>query len=178
MSVVRIYLDVDGVINVMPSPNTNGLWDAGQKDVPYSVLGYGDIIWKKYTLRWRKKVVEWLAEMSRRDDVEIWWLTTWNHNAVEQLDALFDIKSSGYVRWGMSPTDYNQYFKCVALQEDQEQSPGPFIWADDVATRIFNYRTPFGDREDFFAIQPIDTVGITDENLDKMEKFIQKYASN
>ena len=72
---VDIYLDVDGVLNAV-SPSTPRTWGWGESEC-VTVNGF--------PIRYSPMMVDRFNVLAARDDVTVWWLTTWEHDAASLL---------------------------------------------------------------------------------------------
>lgn len=100
------------------------------------------------------------------------------------LDQNFGFESVGYLPWQKRMGDYNQVFKKVALQRDQELSPSKFIWLDDMANipdshqKLFSSglaKLPGIDRDErYLSICTTREVGVSEKELDQVCEWIEK----
>lgn len=133
---IRIYMDVDGVIkpSVKSEEELNERFpNAVEIDVVphYSWDDPMNLLRGKFW--WNEDVVARLAKLSRHPHIDFVWLTDWRVSAPTALDELLGIHSLGYLDWQKKFTDYNQFFKRVAILDEQKEAPSKFIWVDDRA---------------------------------------------
>lgn len=176
---VRFYSDVDGVSVLQfetmeareaHNPHTN---------VEMLMVGYGGINKKKLSVEWNAPIAEALAAYSKSSQVDFVWLTSWYWNAPLLLDPLFKIHSLGYLPWGESKSDHNQFFKAVAIAEDQKKNPSAFIWVDDIAATAS--ATAFLEREgvdlsNALIIKTDMVDGLTAREITRIEAFLATQA--
>lgn len=191
----RIYLDVDGV--VFPYSREE------EDSVPYgnktaSIIFNSQVLGNEgkkveAEFSWNETVIDRLSAISHNPKVDVVWLTAWQHNAPQFLDLILNITSLGYLPWQIKRSDYSQVFKLVAIEEEQQAFPSPFIWIDDVANqRNFSHpkKTLFSKPvrklktgllkkwvttipgEQYLTVTPNSFTGLTLGHLDEVEKFI------
>lgn len=160
---VRLYLDVDGVINTgYPS------WPR----VAEKRVGNRHGEW---LIRWSPDL---LAELSSLD-VNLVWTTTWTHDASGPLAEALDFDFGKGKRWlqrqpGEDPFP-SIHWKDRAILRDQGTDPAPYIWVDDElrAARWAQYEPSVGHK--LFTnliVGPNPDMGITPEHIEKMRQFI------
>lgn len=140
---VRIYMDVDGVVIPLTpyedQPVVSALKEAEINVFPpYSFTSE----MKRISVAYNEFAAQKLSEWSHRDDVDFIWLTSWRVNAPNALDELFNIKSAGYLPWDLKMSDYNGFFKRIALMEEQEGYPSDFVWVDDISNSTGRFDSP------------------------------------
>lgn len=121
----RFYCDVDGVIFPFDTEITTA-----------SVTLHYEDGGKIDEFHFNQEVADWLAQISSKTDFV--WLTSWRENAPTLLDPVLGTKSLGYLPWAAKLSDHTQFFKKVALKQDQQLSSSPFVWVDDVANRTYS----------------------------------------
>jgi len=165
--VVRIYMEVDGVINALQAPN---LW--GPKT--FDSIDFGG-----YTFVWSTEAVASLEAMCSRDDVEIVWLTTWSSN----INVLARLLGFGHVfaearvieEIEMWSTPFE---KADALLRDLEENPlsGGWMWLDSVSDDVMQ-STEYVERmvmENGYVPPISDVVGISPSMVKYMSKRIRE----
>jgi len=165
---VQIYCDVDGVINIPPSPHTGNGYDSGALLTIKQNMGYGQTEDIEVEIRWRSFVIDFFREAN----ADFHWLTSWDQNAVDVLDPLLQLNSKGFIPWSKKFSDFSQSFKGRAIEQLQQANPTPFIWIDDIATGNYK-RLSFGKRKDILVIQTDPEIGIADEDMTQMAAFIK-----
>lgn len=116
----RLYLDVDGVLNVLgtppPDPGHDGWDDVELHEQVPSHAGAFD-------LRLSRSMVAEVAAL----DADVAWLTTWRADAVAEVAPLVDApRDWPWLDW--------QHDKVEAVVADLTATgPRPFVWIDDVA---------------------------------------------
>lgn len=153
----RIYLDVDGVI--LPFRQFKYEEPIRELDERASIT-YMDsrvmgrpVSLRKTEIGYDSTVISRLSDLSKRDDVDLVWLSSWRASAPHAFDAPLDIKSVGFLDWDQKFSDYTQVFKGVAIREEQEAYPSKFVWIDDLANHRDNYGIvgPDGKRPKYFS---------------------------
>ncbi|MFS0885126.1 HAD domain-containing protein [Aeromicrobium sp. 179-A 4D2 NHS] len=164
MANVRLYLDVDGVINA---------WS------PFGDFTSGDDRYRRAraagtVVTYRPVVVDAINTLSR-SGVEVLWLTTWKEQDRAELT-----RALGFEQFrGLTREQENGlWWKTAAILNDFEQrGPAPFIWADDDLS-IFEYDNLTQyllERDQMVAIAPMCPVepglGLSDDELEFMYRF-------
>lgn len=165
MTTVRLYLDVDGVINA---------WSPTRSPDP-SDLRYRRVRAAGTIVTYRPVVVDAINALSRAGVVEVNWLTTWNaRDRSELVPALGFDEFRGLTR----EPENGLWWKTAAILADfKERGPAPFIWADDDLT-VFEYDNlteHLIERDQMVPVAPICPVepglGLSNDDLDFMERF-------
>jgi hypothetical protein len=166
---VRIYQDVDGVINAhMP-------YGWGRLQNGYAKSGLTD-----YKIRWAPHMIEALDAL---DAVRV-WATTWCADAEWGIAPLVGFKPAERVLMPRSGevTFPSVYWKIDAIVADQESDPGPFIWLDDEShdplTDTKGQTLPYNPadiaRKLGGLVPLIDTrLGITPQHIADMQEYIK-----
>lgn len=162
-----LFCDVDGVVNVPKGSHDNLI------ETPFRFLEGLPKFFNYKTFRHRPEVENFIKTI----EAEFVWLTAWQKFAPVSLDKLFERDSDGYLPWEHNFikwfTDRKHYYKSVALNEWVEDNPNrPFIWIDDYAVQ-FADQYDFAQREDVLIIKPETNVGLTDEHINKINKFVK-----
>ena len=165
-----LYCDVDGVINIAAKSAQDTVSKVIFRKLPSVGKHLSPVPLK---INWRESMVESLALLP----VSFFWLTTWNHQAVNILEPLTGLRSHGVLPYNMKLREFRrQTNKYGILRAHQELNPTPFIWIDDVATRHYNERHWDGAAE-HLVIRPISRFGITDDHLEEIKEFLLKFNS-
>lgn len=126
MTKTILYIDVDGVINSFHRTKTAGWkgdWNLAK------VIGY--------KIHWYTELVEELNKLSKREDVEFKWLTTWQDQAVTDLCPALGIEGTGWeVLYAEEQEDLfdrsNGWWKLRAIIKDYTiHQPDKVVWIDD-----------------------------------------------
>lgn len=150
---VRLYLDVDGVINAAMPP-----WK-GPSEGRAVAEGHA------YKIRWAPAMVAELAALG----VDLVWATTW------RKDAAFSI--APLIGWGEDARHLSPPFdltwpsidwKAAAVAEDQKGDPSPFIWADDEI-----HRGHVDAHPDALVLSIDPRLGITPTTIQRMRDYIK-----
>ena len=178
---VRFYSDVDGVLALYFDTLAARAAHANHARVNLLQPSYGSINVKPLDIEWNQIASDALSKYSHSSQIDFVWLTQWRLNAPLVLDPLFNIKSKGYLPWASSPTDYNQFFKAVALLEDQKIAPSSFVWIDDIATTA--NAVAFLEREGLdmsraLIIRTEMTSGLTIEHMKQVGQFLLERSQN
>ena len=184
------FLDVDGVINVIPSSNKRNSPDAPHFRVwknwhPVKNVPTGG---HSYPIRVSSDLVDHINDISETADIH--WLTTWTHDAPKILAPLFGIKDfpvadavvgseSPYTsNWGASPD--SRWWKLNAVIADMEKHGRPIIWTDDdILTKYAgNYVRAIAEDMGIpiLVIAPFDSKGIERHHIDKIRAFIKDHS--
>lgn len=113
---VRIYLDVDGVINAC-STEPEG-WKEFKS---FKALGF--------KITYSPVVCEALAHYAQLPGIDMKWLTTWDYNANKQIGEVVGIPSLDVA----AKCDFgaSNWWKWDAVKAAYEEDGLPFIWIDD-----------------------------------------------
>ena len=155
---VRLYLDVDGVINA---------WWA--KEV-WPTQNQGDAVADNgtWTIKWSPEMIAELEAM----DFDLVWTTTWRQQAPASIAPLIGYGRTA--RW-LDPTVNTRLmhssiqWKRIAVAEDQANDPSPFIWIDD---EILAYDSSWALDHGGYAFAPHDRFGISPKAIEKMKRYI------
>jgi len=120
----HILIDVDGVINAFAHTYAP-VWDSFPKMT--HVAGF--------SIRWWTEVIDRLHLLDCREDVEFFWLTTWEHDAPTELCPALGLRGEQWpvlVRDGAERSSVDPWWKFVRASEHfEEHSPDRLVWIDD-----------------------------------------------
>lgn len=184
---VRLYLDVDGVLNALAPHKKWGedIFKNGRAEARHDFFGNAVALeedsWgglrdhPSFPMRWSEGLIDALNEL----DVELVWLTTWRQDAPGSVAPLMGIKHEGRVLHPLSgeTTFPSIGWKFDALMKDlEENTVDAFIWADDeiydlpgvahYALAALNEDIPH------VLVAPDSTFGITPEDVSKMQYLV------
>lgn len=140
MTRARLYLDVDGCINLFgASP-----WPSGEIHSGIATLvhdGFGQVIdedgWARgsnpsYAINWAPEMI---AELNALD-VDLVWLTTWCHNATDLIAPMVGLTLESRVLEPITGrvSFPSIFWKVVALAADLKDFDGKHIWIEDEPT--------------------------------------------
>lgn len=161
----RLYLDVDGVLNVLAPAGTNpgaDSWDdlTFHEQVP-SHAGAFD-------LRLSKQMVAEVAAL----EADVAWLTTWRSDAVAEVAPLVDAPDWPWLDW--------QDDKTEAVVTDQRRMPRPFVWIDDMAATRHDVHVVAAQLEVplpvHLLIRPSPTVGLRQADIARIRTFLATHG--
>jgi hypothetical protein len=126
---MRIYLEIDGVIN---APQAASLW--GQKT--FDSIDFGG-----YTFVWATSAVAELLSLCEESDAEIVWLTSWSEDipVLARMLGFGHIGAEGRIveEIGVGSTPFE---KADALLQDVASNPvggaGGWVWLDPVSEDV------------------------------------------
>lgn len=175
MAKARLYLDVDGVLNLFGASR----WPSSEVKSGVATLvhdGFGQVIqeggWAasanpSYRINWAPELVDALNEL----DVELVWLTTWCHNASDLIAPMLGLTLESRV---LEPVTGQVSFpsifwKVISLVEDLKDFDGQAIWIDDEPNP-----TDFTTPEGVLRIQPDPQFGLSPVDLDMIHAYLGK----
>lgn len=167
---VRVFLDVDGVINLPFSKE----WNADlEVEVPFvKTLANGSVMRRTEDVRLNSTALTFLKSLSAKAD--IFWLTGWKDAAPNAFDSIIGMESKGWLDWSMKVEDFFETGKLKALQDFQNADPAPFVWVDDIATAgLTGEAIGF---KDALLIQTDEFAGLTLEHMEMINHFVMKFA--
>ena len=168
MSKTIVYIDVDGVINSFQQSAKTG-WEGEWKL---------DII-NGYHIHWYTDLVESLNKLSKQENVEFKWLTTWQEDAVTKLSEPLGIEGLEwevlYVPEGEELFDCRSWWKLHALKADViKNRPEKIVWIDDdfkYANDAINWAEA-QEITNLLPISPFTDWGMTKEDFNDIIEFI------
>lgn len=151
---VRIYCDVDGVVKPFFQDDLHQYEKLETFDVRnYVTPPEGSVHIGMTPLWYDKEVTDVLAQLSRRSDVDLVWLTAWKFNAPYTLDKALGVKSSGWVDWWEVWDEYTgSYISPLRAKNGKEAAirrlhktdkPEAFAWVEDEANRHARFEGEF-----------------------------------
>lgn len=176
---VRLYLDVDGVLNFFGARAGSAI------NHPWGDTMSGEAGLKGYIINWAPALLEALTEL----DVEIVWLTTWRDHAVEHLAPLFGGWGSDFRVLHPRREDEWMYqrvaslnWKAKAIVEDVNNDPAHFIWIDDelwaMKRTMMDHDLEHSTEVQNLIVIPEPNFGITPDDVDRMKAFIAEVRAN
>lgn len=192
---VRIYCDMDGVVQPLVSidamENPSDYVQMEVKVIPPNTGWADEVELVTTTFSYNKAIVERLSALSHSPLVDFVWHTSWRINAPLVMDAALNIKSVGFLDWQMKLGDHSHYFKTVAIEEEQAESPSPYIWIDDHANVTYNDENDEPpckwvlDEEDeaeatpveHLIVTPAGRTGLISDEMDLIESWVQEHAA-
>lgn len=160
----NLYCDVDGVINPADKKLDNISMSSLKRQIPF----IKDFLKVPIRFRWNQDVIAELASLP----VNLIWLTTWNHDAVNLLEPLLGLKSSNMLPYRMKIYEIrNQRHKYDLLKNHQKNNPSDFIWVDDVATKHYD-DAHWSEDYSRLIIRPNFKTGLTLEEVERIKEFL------
>lgn len=134
-----VLIDVDGVINAL-SHHPEKKWGWTPSSIRRKwIMGY--------PIRWSSDFLESLTRLHEQEDVEIFWLTTWLDEAVNELSHHAEFEAGkvwtvlGHEPYQREnpfsrgkpglPQNVNDWWKLDAAQEHFVARQNRFVWIDD-----------------------------------------------
>lgn len=149
------FLDVDGTL----SPY--GLTEAWTGPTLYRAQPDSDL-----AVPYRKEVVDMIQRLHTRGLVSVTWLTTWD---ADELSAWVEVGLGPFPAITRYRAPDNRWWKAHAVQDWMRKHPNSsVIWTDD---DISHGGLRGLDRTRLFAIAPDHTVGLTDQDLTRIEAW-------
>lgn len=180
----RVYCDVDGVcalfyteydLNkiIVEGLDVNSL---GNSYVRLNDCVFNNKAPRQVDVFWKSQNMEALSQLSHRDDVDFVWLTTWRHEAPNNLDKLFNIKSAGYLNWVVNLEDnLPEMGKSKSLLETETVAPSQkFVWIDDAAISNQAEQLLTDAGLVYETVKPHNVDGILVEDILMINKFFKE----
>lgn len=167
-SPVRIFLDVDGVLNSYPVPEPRF-----SRERRRAVSAWA------YELHFRPRIVTMLEKFVRRRYAQLVWLSTWSHLCTEELEPKLGFTRT-YAVEPMPDSSFNYYaddphtwWKAKAVERFLRDNPDDrAIWIDDDLVHpetLDHFSTLFGTR--LLMIAPEFESGLTEKHFKQMVRF-------
>lgn len=180
---IRFYSDVDGVFNhFFTDPEVAAGW-VNKKDIilesPVQLFS-DEMESKQIIVDWVDGAPEAYHEFSNHSLVDFVWLTNWRKKAPLILDDMFNINSLGQLVWDKKMTDYYDFFKVVAIEDDQKSFPSKVIWVDDTVASAHNVEKleKIVGKDNLLVIKPDSFVGLTAEHIETIRHQIDLWSKN
>jgi hypothetical protein len=171
MAKARLYLDVDGRINLFGMST----WPGGLREGSVTLQhdGFGQVIesggWAvsrnpTYVINWAPGMIDELNKL----DVELVWLTTWCDNAPELIAPLVGLTLPSRVVKPLSGrvTFPSIEWKISALEADLYGFDGKSIWVEDEFTHF--YHSGLGLR-----VQPDPNFGVRQWEMEAIKAYLE-----
>lgn len=159
---------MDGVINSFHKSKNAG-WEGDWKLA--KIIGY--------PIHWYTDLVDAINELAGREDVNMIWLTTWQHQAPKELSPVLGIADADWRV--LTAADQNNLFdmknwwKLEAIKVDIEKTePDKIVWIDDDFKhdrKAIEWVENNSDI-DLLPISPFTDWGMTKEDFDDIIEFI------
>jgi HAD domain in Swiss Army Knife RNA repair proteins len=158
---VRLFLDVDGVINAL-SPTDR--WD----DLTHSRVD-------GFPIYWSPTVVRFLNELSSQ--VEILWLTSWEESAPNLLAPSLGLRPFG-LAGRQTGAPRAGWWKHGWVESHWARDPKPFIWIDDELGYFSSVQNWLGELpiNQALAISPDTSDGLCPDHLDQILGFLSLHG--
>lgn len=119
-------------------------------------------------MNWSAELLKTLSEL---EGLEVALLSTWNDSS-ESLFRALDWSADRVLPPVRRPGTLSEVNKFNELLKDQNETPRPFIWADDTATIL----APKLNLEvESLIITPDDELGMTKAELDSVVEFVERF---
>lgn len=166
----HIFLDVDGVLNAVPtSPDRQASSGWGKWHTDW-IMGY--------PITWSEDMVAALNELAARDDVVFHWLTTWEEHAVTDLIPVLGLKGEEWPVLYRSFGHIGGWWKTRALGlylEDRDVER--IVWVDDDHAVFSDHGDILRERGlDVLVVAPVTDTGLTREQYEQIVAFVDKGA--
>ena len=168
MTKTIVYIDVDGVINSFRKSFEGTGW-TGQWKLE-TIIGY--------KIHWYTELVDSINELSKREDVEFKWLTTWQDQAVTELCPVLGIEGQYWDVLRAEDQDdlfdlSNGWWKLRAIIKDYvTYSPDKVVWIDDDIKYEANACDWVFNMDNVHAVSPFTDWGMTKEEFSGIIEFI------
>lgn len=176
-----LLLDVDGVLNALPeTPDDLLVW-------PEWSSGWARAGASRYPITFAPEVVARLHAWHESGDLELQWLTTWGHDANDELRELLGLPCltvAGTYQDAGAPTSTagashaavapaapdpltGRWWKYDVVQRVLRENSGrTVLWVDDELRRPSSFREWAKDQGSIVPVGPDPRCGLTTEDLD------------
>jgi hypothetical protein len=182
---IDVLIDVDGVINALARANRPEWGWSADSYLVRKIMGF--------EIQWSTELIAQLALLHERDDVEIFWLTTWLDQAPAQLAPVLGLPEWPVI--GHEPyrrdnpfsrgkpglaQNVNDWWKLDAAQEHFNARQNRIVWIDDDLTSS----TPAQQwikkmnrtSEIVLGVSPDHRHGITRDLFEKIAEWIEVWT--
>ncbi|MCD0445794.1 hypothetical protein LO763_19485 [Glycomyces sp. A-F 0318] len=152
-----LIMDVDGVLNA-PRPRWNSRVE--RQHVRTSV--------GEFKIAWSPALIDWLRELPKAFDVDLWWLTSWGPE-VDKLETLWQLprqhasRGIGTVLPSAQVAQAKHGFVAEVIASGR-----PWVWCDDEEAIAFDEP----GIAPHVAIQPNPKLGLTPDDANRIEAFL------
>ena len=188
-----LLLDVDGVLNALPSS------DEDLSGWPEWESGWARVQGTRYPITFAPPVIRQLREWHQSGALEIQWLTTWGHDANDELRRLLGLPElvvagtydpddpgraravAGDAHAQVAPSAPDplsgRWWKYDVVRRVLSDFPGrTVIWVDDELHRPDVFRTWAEGCPDLVPIGPHHRSGLTEQDLETIRLLTQPGA--
>lgn len=163
----RIYLDVDGVLNAV----NDGTPQWGWEDAPVRVKANG------WSITYSPAVVSLFNELAETPGLEVFWLTTWCHDAPTKLAPEIGLRGEtwqvvGYDHW--RDAEPKVWWKLPAIREHLDGFTGGVLWIDDDLIWDSAARAWLHENPHVVGLSPHSQVGITRKQGGIIRDFVNR----
>lgn len=166
----NIYLDFDGVINVF------------SKNTPRErYTGWKEDSWKKttldgYPILYSTELVDYLNDLSSKENISIIWLTTWRELASTLISPALGINGENWEYLSSSDEKvYTTKMKWWKLEEIEKHvastNPDKIVWIDDELRYSIHDSIK---NMDSLSISPDPCMGVTKFNKNSIDSYLNK----
>lgn len=169
----HLFLDVDGVFNAFGNQYFK------DKDL------WGDLTTvnvNRFPITFSATLVARINALAERDDVEVYWLTTWAEDAANDLSPALGINGKEWPVAGRPPFREKDgvWWKLTAIRgyvEDVIPAGDQVVWVDDdfiVDTEAKEWwQESLAAGQKMLCISPQTHLGITPDEMEKIETFVE-----
>lgn len=181
---IYLFLDIDGVINVIP----RSIKAASRRPhlrvwpdwVKVDILGY--------PITYSPTLINHLNRISEK--VTIVWLTTWRHHAVNDFAPVVGLKDFDYIDpkgaeypWGsnlsFSAAPDGRWWKLNGILDHIDTKGEPFIWLDDdLRSNTKKFVRRLSDDMDIPNLMfiPFESKGIEPDHIARIDDFVNLHS--
>lgn len=165
----KLFLDVDGVIN-----NLTYAYYGSEKVTEDSRL----FVANGFRMAVAERLVTFFQDLEKRDDVELYWLTTWLHDAPKELSPHIEFGADWTVVEGNPWTSLGPWWKFVEIRSHVEEGDR-VIWLDDdlaLERRLWPSLQSWihGLEDNILALSPDSEVGLTEAHTSRILHFLEE----
>jgi hypothetical protein len=165
MSKVRLFLDVDGVLNACtwsPDPDQWNDWEHGNA--------------QNYDICYSPTVGKFFTELTQDPRVEILWLTTWEGDANVYISPMLGMPRFPVAGYRPFREKHSGWWKYDIVREWWAKDPIPFVWIDDDLDDGYDCGAgEWARSEGNLTIKPRTAKGLTAEHLIQIQEYIDNF---
>lgn len=180
MTPTRLYLDVDGCVSALDTPDP--AWGPFERATVR--LNYGDGMIGDYAVAWAPALVLALDRLRADHALDLVFVTTWNdvdgarEELVPVLHGLGGARILPPTPGPRKPGETKGWWKAERILQDQTASPSPFIWVDDKEVPLHGDTVQSETAgTTSLAIAPDGLIGLTVDHLATMTAWLKALAA-